>query len=114
MEIKGDNYSVGYDLDTTTIKFEGSLRLNGMEQYNPIVDLLNQVAETNPEKIILNLRGLEFLNSSGINILSKFTINIRKKKTIQMVLQASDKIPWQGKSLKNLQRLLPSLQLEIE
>jgi len=114
MEINGDNYSISYNPDTTTIEFKGSLRLNGMQEYKPIVDLLNQVVETDPATIILNLRELEFLNSSGINILSKFTINIRKKKTIQMVLQASEAIPWQGKSLKNLKRLLPSLQLEIE
>lgn len=114
MEIQGDNYCVGYDRDTTTIKLDGSLRLNGMDEYQPIVNLLNQVLEKNPEKITLDLKKLEFLNSSGINILSKFTIKIRQKKTIQMVIKASESIPWQGKSLKNLQRLLPSLQLDIE
>ena len=114
MEIKGDNYSVSYDRDTTTIKFAGSLRLNGIQEYKPIVDLLNQVVETEPEKITLNLQSLEFLNSSGINVLSKFTIKIRQKKTIQMTIEASKGIPWQGKSLKNLKRLFPSLELKLE
>lgn len=114
MEIKGDTYSVGYDRETTTIKFDGSLRLNGMDEYQPIVDLLNNILNTNPDKIILNLKDLIFLNSSGINILSKFTIKVRQKKTVQMAIKASEAIPWQGKSLKNLQRLLPTLQIDIE
>jgi anti-anti-sigma factor len=114
MEIKGENYSVSYDQQTTTIKFDGSLRLNGMDEYQQIVNLLNTVLNTNPDQIILNLKDLKFLNSSGINILSKFTIKVRQKKTVQMVLKGSTGIPWQGKSLKNLQRLLPTLQIDIE
>lgn len=30
-----------------------------------------------------------------------------------MTIIGSDKIPWQAKSLKNLQRLMPSLKLEL-
>jgi hypothetical protein len=40
-------------------------------------------------------------------------IKVRQQGNIQMVLQGSKNIPWQGKSLKNLQRLMPSLQLEL-
>lgn len=114
MEIQGDNYRVSYDEATTTIKFDGSLRLNGMDEYQPIVDLLNNILNNNPDEIILNVKDLNFMNSSGINILSKFTIKVRHKKTVKMVIQASESIPWQGKSLKNLQRLLPTLQIDID
>lgn len=93
---------------------QGSLRLNGTEEYAPIVQLLNELADQEPPMITLNLRELEFLNSSGINVLSKFVIQVRQKGTIQMVVQGSKAIPWQGKSLKNLQRLMPALQLELE
>jgi hypothetical protein len=30
-----------------------------------------------------------------------------------MIVMGSEKIPWQAKSLKNLQRLMPSLKLEL-
>jgi hypothetical protein len=71
--------------------------------------------------ITLDLRKLEFLNSSGINVLSKFIIKVRQHRERQakenqpetnMVVYGSQTIPWQSKSIKNLQRLMPSLELE--
>ncbi len=114
MEVKGENYSVTYDNETITVNFQGSLRLGGMEEYAPIVKLLNQVVDMEPEIITLDLKTLKFLNSSGISMLSKFVISVRKKKNISITVKGSKAIPWQGKSLKNLQRLMPSLKLELE
>lgn len=114
MEIKTEDYNIYYDDETKTISFHGSLRLSGMDEYAPIVQILNDLAEQQPPVITLNLRELEFLNSSGISMLSKFVIKVRQKKEITMVVQGSKGIPWQGKSLKNLQRLMPSLTLELE
>ncbi|MDJ0508311.1 MAG: hypothetical protein QNJ64_03490 [Crocosphaera sp.] len=114
MEVKNEDYCVSYDADTITVTFQGSLRLGGMEEYAPIVDLLNDLAAQDPEIITLDLKALEFLNSSGISMLSKFVISIRKKKNIGIAVKGSNSIPWQGKSLKNLQRLMPSLTLELE
>ncbi len=113
MEIKTEDYRIYYDPDTKIVICQGSLRLSGTEEYAPIVKLLNNLADQEPPKITLDLRELEFLNSSGINVLSKFVIKVRQQGNIQMVLQGSKNIPWQGKSLKNLQRLMPSLQLEL-
>ncbi|MEL0588976.1 MAG: hypothetical protein U1O81_07445 [Planktothrix rubescens PR223] len=64
--------------------------------------------------ITINLQELEFLNSSGINMLSKFVIEVRNKKETKLKVLASKKISWQGKSLKNLTKLMPSLELNIE
>ncbi|MBE9129658.1 MULTISPECIES: slr1659 superfamily regulator [unclassified Coleofasciculus] len=114
MEIKSETYSLYYDAATSTVDCKGSLRLSGMEEYLPIVELLNEVADSQPPIITLNLRELEFLNSSGISMLSKFVIRVRQKKTVKIVVKGSQTIPWQGKSLKNLQRLMPGLKLELE
>ena len=113
MKLETDNYSLIYNQVTKSIICEGSLRLNGLEEYSPIIDFLNHVVEQEPSEVILNLQNLKFLNSSGISMLSKFVINVRKKKNIQMIVMGSKDIPWQSKSLKNLQRLMPSLKLEI-
>jgi hypothetical protein len=113
MEIKTDDYQVFYDATNTTFVCQGSLRLNGVEEYSPILDLLNDSIEKEPSKFTLDLQQLKFLNSSGISMLSQFIINVRKKKNIQMIVIGSKDVPWQGKSLKNLQRLMPSLSLEI-
>lgn len=113
-EIKGQDYSIQYDRESVTIFFQGELSLGGPADYAPIVELLDDVANPEPPTITLNLKKLEFLNSSGISMLSKFVISVRKKKTIQLLVIGSNDVPWQQKSLKNLEKLLPSLKLELE
>ena len=114
IEIKTEDYNIIYDETSYKIIFDGSLRLNGSVEYASISELLSFVARKEPEKIVLDLRNLNFLNSSGIGILSKFLIEVRNKKNIQMVILGAKKNLWQNKSLKNLQRLMPSLKLELE
>ncbi len=113
-EIKGEDYIVFFDEASTTVNFKGELSLSGPSEYEPITNLLNTVAETNPATMSLNLKELGFLNSSGISMLSKFVLSLRKKKGIQLIVLGSNDMPWQGKSLKNLERLLPGLKLEID
>lgn len=114
MEIKTENYNIWYDAMAKAVIFQGSLRLSEIEESAAIVQLLDDVIVQPPEILILNLRELRFLNSSGINVVSKFVIKVRQQKNMQLVVQGSTSIPWQGKSLKNLQRLMPSLELEWE
>ena len=76
------------------------------------MDLLLDALKRSPS-LNLNLRELEFLNSSGISMLSMFVVKVRSQGDVQLVLQGSNKILWQTKSLRNLQRLMPSLQLEL-
>jgi len=114
MEIKGEDYAVWYNAETTTILCKGSLRLSSMEDYAPIIQLLNDVTDQEPAAMTLDLRSLEFLNSSGINVLSKFVIKVRQKGTIQISVHGSQETPWQVKSLKNLQRLMPNLVLQFD
>jgi hypothetical protein len=113
-EIKGEDYIVIFDEASTTVIFKGELSLSGPSEYEPIASLLNTVAETNPATMTLNLKNLGFLNSSGISMLSKFVLSLRKKKEIQLIVLGSNDMPWQGKSLKNLEKLLPGLKLEID
>jgi len=112
VELKTDDYHIWHDPETSTFFFRGFLRLEGMKEYQPIMDLMLQVVEQSSQ-LTINLRELEFLNSSGISMLSMFVVRVREKGSIQLGLQGSDQILWQTKSLKNLQRLMPSLQLEF-
>ena len=114
MEIKHEDYEVSYNSDTATIICRGSFRLRGAAEYAPILEIFNQAANTKPETITLDIRGLKFLNSSGINTMSRFIIQVRKHKTSQMVIKGRKEIPWQKKSLRNFQRLLPKMQLKVE
>jgi anti-anti-sigma factor len=114
MEINTKDYSVQYDRATQTVTFCGSFRLSNAEEWAQIVELLDSTADGEPKTITLDLRKLEFLNSSGINVLSKFVIKVRQQKHTHVAVKGSQNIPWQGKSLKNLQRLMPALYLELE
>ncbi len=113
-EIETADYKVWYEAATHTIKCKGSFRLNGVEEYAPIVQLFNGVADQKPPEITIDLRDLQFLNSSGINIVSKFVISVRQRGQIALIVLGSKKIPWQTKSLQNLQKLMPSLKLVLD
>ena len=114
MEITHNDYQVQYDETSGTITCQGSFRLRGVEEYQPILDLLLSAADAKPETLTLDVRELKFLNSSGINTLSKFVLYARQYNATQVVMKGSHHFPWQEKSLKNFQRLLPGLHLEIE
>lgn len=87
--------------------------LSGTEEYTPILDLLTAAAEQQEERLSLDLRELEFLNSSGINTLTKFVIFVRKKQTLHLIVLGYESVPWQVRLLKNLQRLLPQLEMQL-
>jgi len=111
--IEDENYKVTYQPEDSLVVFSGSLRLGGMVEYAPIVECLQQaISET--DGLILSLKDLEFLNSSGIAMLSKFVISARNKEGFGLSIVGSNETPWQGKSLNNLQRLMPSLNLILE
>ncbi len=114
MEITHDDYQVRFDEANGVVFCQGSFRLRGGEEYQPILDILICAADAMPEMLILDVRELQFLNSSGINMLSKFVLQVRKHNASQVVIRGNASFPWQAKSLKNFQRLLPGLRLEID
>lgn len=111
MEIKTADYTVW--TEGATIHYEGTLRLSGTDAYQPILDVMQGILAEKPQKLVLDLTQLEFLNSSGINLLAKFTIELRKQPEVGMQVLGSTRIPWQSKSLPNLQKLHKGVELVI-
>lgn len=110
MEINTEDYEVVYTPEKAVVFFRGCLRLDGLEEYQPIMTLLMAAIERSPS-LCLDFCELEFLNSSGISMLSMFVVKVRQKGDIHLMLRGSDRVLWQTKSLKNLQRLMPSMEL---
>jgi len=115
LEIITKKYSVKYDRETDTLYWHGVIRLESIQGYEPLRQLLNQVVALEPLRMTLNIRKLKVLNSSGLSTLGRFIFNIDQKKTTQsIVVQSTNKIAWQKKWAKNFQRLVPTLQIEWE
>lgn len=112
-DIKGPGFRVWFDLPSRTIHFEGVLRLSTSE-YRPIEDLLDRVLGSTQSAIHVRMTELNFLNSSGINMLYKFAIAARKKGDTSINVHASSSIPWQGKSLPNLKKFLPTIAITLD
>lgn len=114
MNLQHEDYLISYDTPSETVYFQGTLRLNGLPAYQPILNFLNEVINQNPSTLKLDVKKLDFLNSSGILMLSRFLLKFRQSSTIHFIMIASNSTPWQAQSLKNLSRLLPHLQLIFE
>jgi len=113
ISIKDDSYEINHAPSENLITFNGTMRLRGLNEYQPISELLEKAC-TSTDNLTLNLKSLDFLNSSGIAMLSKFIITARKNESMQITIIGANNIPWQGKSLNNLKRLMPKLELVFE
>lgn len=114
MKISGEDYCIECNPSEGDINFYGSLLLNGAEEYVPIVQLLNDVVDQQPTTIKLNVQKLKMLNSSGYQMLSKFVMRVRHLRDMRLSVRGNSEISWQIRSLKNLKRLMPTLEIEFE
>jgi len=111
--ILGESFEIRVEENNASVLFKGALRLPGMEDYTPILDLLKGTLTNPAAPIVLDLRELDFLNSSGITMFSRFVIAARDRSGVSLHFLASESIPWHARSLKNLQRLMPSLEIRL-
>ncbi|NOT17515.1 MAG: hypothetical protein HOP20_05545 [Sulfuriferula sp.] len=111
-QIEGEGYKASIDEAQQILRIEGTLRLNGLGEYVPISAMLSRLLLLGATPV-LDLTSLGFLNSSGIAVLSKFVIEARTLNLQTLRILGAESVPWQGKSLRNLQRLMPALTLEL-
>jgi hypothetical protein len=111
--INGESFEVRLEENNSTVSFKGALRLSGTDDYAPILNLLKATLVDAAPPIVLDLRELDFLNSSGITMFSRFVIEARDHAGIDLQVLASESVPWHARSLKNLQRLMPSLNIRL-
>ncbi len=116
MEIRAEKYSIVYDPDNAVVNCSGALLLNGAKEYEPILQLLNTAASGQKGDLIIDLSDLKFLNSSGINMVTRFIINVFDVEALEvnLMIKGQKKVAWQEKLLKNLQRLAPGLNTQLD
>jgi hypothetical protein len=111
--IHGESFEIRLEEDNLTVFFKGALRLSGSEDYAPILEMLRETLIDPAAPIVLDVRELDFLNSSGITMFSRFVIEARDHTGINLHIVASETVPWHARSLKNLQRLMPALNVRL-
>lgn len=112
--IEQTDYRVILDQDRCLLTMSGILRLSGSIEYASINELLETLLECGERPVSIDIRALEFINSSGIAMLSKFMIGARNRSLARITILGTSGVSWQLKSLHNLQRLFPALELEID
>ena len=111
MEVKGEDFLVTYNESRSSVEFFGTIRLRDAAEYQAIGQLLESIHGQASGTLSLDFRNLQFLNSSGINTISRFVIKARRSDSISLKIFGNDEISWQQKSLKNLQKLWPQVQI---
>lgn len=111
MEVRGEEFSLTYVTDTGVIHCQGIVRLQG-DEYRSIAALLEQVATQPPARLMLDLRELQALNSSGITTLARFVAKLNQQANYALTVQGNPQIAWQKKSIKNFQRLMPTIEFD--
>ncbi|MBN1887961.1 MAG: maleylpyruvate isomerase family mycothiol-dependent enzyme [Thermoflexales bacterium] len=114
MEIQGETYRIAYDPDTSTLRLQGKLRLLRTPLYEPLVRLLDELVDSKPQALTLDLQALKFINSSGIDLLIHFILKLHKKTNCQLTMRGSVQEKWHRGLLNNLQRFAPAVRLAIE
>lgn len=116
MQINENDYKVSFSETDKKVTFSGTIRLQGMGEYEGIKNLLHESGEkcAPGDKLVLDFAELKFLNSSGITTISMFIINMRKKAGATIKVVGSKAMPWQEKSLHNLNKLWDKVEVEIK
>jgi len=112
MEIKTEEYSVRYDETSNTVYWAGIMRLTSGQEYQPILQLVDEIAELGVDKLTLDFQKLTSINSYGISMLVRFIFAVDSKKTIKLLLLGAKEISWQEKWANNFQRLMPTMQIQ--
>lgn len=114
LEIQKEDFSVIFKPESNAIVFTGSIRLQNLPAYEPIKNLLKSARDSVSGELVLDMKGLNFLNSSGITTLSMFVIDTRNAGNPKLKVIGSNEVSWQTKSLANLKKLWNEVELVLD
>ncbi|PJZ60695.1 slr1659 superfamily regulator [Leptospira adleri] len=115
MEISKEDYSVETEKNRGRIKISGTLRLLNVEEYEPIISLIETILESAGRgKAIIDIKNLDFLNSAGIASISRFVAGYNKKNIGNIEIRGNKDRYWQIKFLENLKKLRSEIKTSLE
>lgn len=114
MELIAGESKLNFSQSESLVLMEGSMRLANLTEYEKVADFLTKCQQEVEDKLILDFSNLNFLNSSGITTLSMFILKVKKQGNPNLFIVGSNNIAWQGKSLKNFNKLWQAVTVEFK
>ncbi len=109
MTIRGENYEVTCQNGVICISGKLSLML---EDYEELETLFEELIESQPSEITLDIRNLEYLNSSGIKtICVGLLLEAADIEGLQMVILCSDRYTWQKETVPTFRDLMDDIKI---
>ncbi len=111
MIIKTDSYQVDCSKPSVAV-ISGKMRLPSPSSYEePFQHILTGISDPAQSSYLIDITGLDFLNSSGIAALGRFVF-IARQSTKPMTIRLSKTSPWQDKIIGLFKRLYDGLLIE--
>ncbi len=114
MELIAGESKLNFSQSESLVVMEGSMRLANLTEYEKVADFLAKCLDDTTDKLTLDFSNLNFLNSSGITTLSMFILKVKKLGKPSLFIIGSNSIAWQGKSLKNFNKLWQEVTVEFK
>lgn len=115
MEFSGNTFKVWREESSNTLYFQGRLRLNGRDQYQPLSNLIEDTVRANPGVMVWDVMALEFINGSGLDVLYRAVLALRARPGgLDFLVRGSDGVAWQQAALPNIKKLMPDARLVFE
>lgn len=113
MEFNTDQCRVCFDEASNTLSFSGRLRSVDAEVFTRLDEFLHKASQISKLSMIWDVRALQDLNSAGLGVLYRFVSSKRDNSDYALRIKANSKVYWQDRSLPNLKKMMPRMQLEF-
>ena len=112
MSIEGDDYRIVYEKGVITISGKLSLML---EDYKRLEEFFEEIIESGPSALTLDIKDLEYLNSSGIKtICVNLLLEAGDIEGLHMKILCSNKFTWQKETVPTFEDLMDDMEIVFE
>lgn len=112
MQIERDGYTLAYE--NGVIEITGKLSIM-LEEYGEIEDFFEEIIETDPTDLTLNIKNLEYLNSSGIKtICVNLLLEAADIDGLKMKILCTDQYTWQRETVPTFEELMDDMEIVFE
>lgn len=112
MKIEEKGYKASYENNVITISGKLSLMV---EDYEELENFFEQVIESDPSELTLDIRDLEYLNSSGIKTLCvSLILELADIEGISLKIRCSEKYTWHKETIPTFKDLMEDMDIVFE